>query len=231
MIRLKQAVAVVTLSLAAAVQATPMSQSIPGGGTLRNDNAGGAGFATVKVTGHNGRAGEYHGSFYPGIFANDAFLRFFCVELGQSGVASANYTASLWDNQDLKRLFDVAFPEKLFGDFWDGGVTNFGVFPNASAAAAFQLAVWELVLDPGDHDVTSGLFHVLAGSPPAITALAQDWIDDLGSSTTWQNWRIVRFSNPTRQDYVTGLFRVAEPGTLALLGVSLVALAVLRRRR
>jgi hypothetical protein len=229
--RFHKTIAALCFAISTGALAAPMSSSVPGVGTLRNDNTGGAGFSSVKVTGFNGKAGEFVGYFYPGAFAADSFFRFFCSEIGQSAVASATYTASLWNNQELKRLFDVAFPNKTLGDFWVGGITNFGVFSTADAAAAFQLAIWELIFDPGDHDVSGGVFHVVAGSPAGITALAQSWIDDLGSSTTWQNWTIVRFSNPTRQDYVTGLYKVPEPATLTLLAGGLLLLAWLQRRR
>jgi hypothetical protein len=227
----KAFVALLVLSVATGAHAALMSESVPGVGTLRNDNAGGTGFSSVKVTGYSGRAGEFDGHFYPGAFTADSFFRFFCTEISQTAIASATYTASLWDNQDLKRLFDIAFPNKTVGDFYDGGVTTFGEFSDADAAAAFQMAIWELVLDPGDKDLSGGAFQVVAGSPAAITAMAQGWIDDLASSTTWQYWTIVRFTNATRQDYTTGLYRVPEPATLVLLAGGLLLLAFVQRRR
>lgn len=221
------------LAAAAPVHAALMSDSVPGNGTLVNNNSNGAGFSSVAVTApsFSGRAGMYTGNFYPGAFAADSFFRFFCVEIAQTATGSATYTASIWDNEDMKRLFDVAFPNKSVGNFYDGAVTNFGAFTTAQQGAAFQLAVWELVFDGADKDLSGGAFHVTGSSPAAITALAQGWLDALGASTEWENWTLYRFTNASRQDYVSATFRVSEPAPLTLLALGLVYLVAARRRR
>jgi hypothetical protein len=228
---LQKTVAAVALTLATGAQAALMSDSVPGVGTLRNDKANGAGFSSVKVTGFSGRAGESDGYFYPGAFAADSYFRFFCIEIVQTATTSAQYDASLWAHEDIQRLFDTAFPNKHLLNFYDGGITDFGAFSTADAGAAFQLAVWELVFDPGNRDLSAGTFHVTAGSSAAITALAQGWLDALDASTTWDRWSLYRFTNASKQDYVSATFRVPEPSTLALLAAGFAWVIVTRRRR
>jgi hypothetical protein len=47
--------------------------------------------------------------------------------------------------QNLQRLYDLYYPRHGFTDFYDGAATTFGVFASHTDAAAFQLAVWEIV--------------------------------------------------------------------------------------
>lgn len=228
---IQKIIAAIALTLVTGAQAALMSDSVPGVGTLRNDKANGAGFSTVKVTGFSGRAGESTGYFYPVAFTVDSYFRFFCIEIAQTATGSAVYTASDWVHEDMQRLFDTAFPNKHLGNFYNGGITAFGEFSTADAGAAFQLAVWELVFDPGDRDLSGGTFHVTAGSPVAITALAQSWLDTLDASTTWDRWSLYRFTNDRKQDYVSATFRVSEPSTLALLVAGFALLLGARSRR
>jgi hypothetical protein len=233
--KLQTIVMAAALGFAATAYGAEIGGSVPGTGTLINSNASGSGFSSVNVSAptYDGRAGEFNGYFYPGAFSADSFFRFFCIEIAQHATGAATtYTASIWENSDLQKLFDIAFPNKVLGDFYDdGGTTDFGKFGSSTASAAFQLAVWEIVFDAGNRNLSSGSFHVTAGSPGATTTMAQGWLNSLNTSTGWANWTLYRFSNDKYQDYVSATYKVPEPGSLALGALALAALAGFKRRR
>ncbi len=167
-------------------------------------------------------------------------MRFFCIELTQHSNAGPNpYASSLFNEDDLRKLYDIAYPNKTAGDFWNGGQTNFGVFADATAAAAFQVAVWNIVFD-SDLSLGGGSF-TWTGGPTAVSTAAQSLLSQVGSynGNGYTNWTLYKFESPIPnsvtstgyQNYVSATYKVPEPGTVALLGLALAGLGAAARRR
>jgi hypothetical protein len=229
------------LSAAAPTTASEFFTYVPGTGSLVNSNAtGGAGFAPVSVTGYSGVGGQFSGYYYTEPSRPvDSFFRFFCIELSQSANVGPNpYSSSLLNDDELRKLYDVAYPNKTLGDFWNGGQTAFGTFANATMAAAFQVAVWNIVFD-NDLSLASGAFR-WTGAASAVSLAAQNLLNQVASysGTGFLDWTLYRFISPVEgssttsgfQNYVSATYRVPEPGTLGLAGLALVAVALIRRR-
>ncbi|MGH6622876.1 MAG: PEP-CTERM sorting domain-containing protein [Burkholderiaceae bacterium] len=215
-------------------------QDIPTDGTsingnLRNDKANGGGFSGVNVTGYNGVGGQFDGYFWTGAASPtpaDAFFRFFCIQLSEHAtVGPVTYAASVLNDDDLRKLYDVAYPNDTAADFWNSGKTNFGEFSSATMSAAFQVAVWNIVFD-NDLDLASGSFK-WTGASSAVSTAAQGLLDQVASysATSYTHWTLYQFVNRGQQDYVAATYRVPEPGALGLLGLGLLAAALAGRRR
>lgn len=111
----------------------------------------------------------------------------------------------------------------------------------ATSQIAAQAAIWEIVLDPGNYDLTTGSFHYVNGLSASELALAKTIISDVqaGDSSGFNadaGYSIAR--NPVGsndvlkyQNYIIPYASsVPEPGTMLLLGTSLIGLAFLGRR-
>ena len=153
------------------------------------------------------------------------FINFWCIELTQHfglGNTYNDYVASLPDNATftlLGQLFTEAY----------GSATS-----NSTHSAAFQLAIWEIIYDPG-LNLSQGTFRVTNPNGHGSTvALAQFWLDNLHNYT--DSYNLVFLHSEHHQDFVTlgrpfDHLLVPEPGMLLLLGAGLVAMVLVKTRR
>ncbi|MEO5793900.1 MAG: PEP-CTERM sorting domain-containing protein [Rhodoferax sp.] len=156
-------------------------------------------------------------------------LRAYCVDIFQEASSKAqNYTLvngithfGAEKAADLGRLFTEF-------DVWNGK-TNI----TAQETGALQMAVWEIVNETAKSqgaykfDLSSGSFQA-SSTGKGTTALAQSWLDGLGTANNW--YQVSAYENATYQDYLA-LNKVPEPGSLSLVLGALGSLGLVARRR
>lgn len=198
----------------------------PGLGTQGND------FLQYTLDGqsHQNRPGVFNWATQPGSEINlgDKF-KTFCIELVQGinqGDIVMYETTSVANAPIPGPAMGAAAADAisaLWAQFWTPSFTNI-------SAAAFQIAIWELVYDTG-RDLSSGNFFANPVQPTTdldqAIALAQQWlssIDDNGPKAEY----LIALSHPDYQDQIT---IIPEPSTLIMWG-GLAAMAIgLRSRR
>lgn len=115
------------------------------------------------------------------------------------------------------RFADVS---KLFGNAYAGSLTN------ATKAAGFQLALWEVWHD--DKNLGTGSIRSSGYSDSASVTEAQNLLNSMGGWSAGNAYALTFYQSDTYQDYVSA---APEPGTYALLLAGLAVLGVARRRQ
>lgn len=136
----------------------------------------------------------------------------FCVD----AIQGIGFPETLvYDIQDPATLTGSATISKLVGGYLASGQTDLD-------AAAVQWAIWEVIQEGSGGSLSTGSVQV---EDTAVSSLADNYLSNVDSFTSVP---LTYLTNPNRQDVVTW-GAVPEPGSLALVGLS--ALALLRRRR
>lgn len=169
------------------------------------------------------------GSFSAGGFNgtwNGQGIEFWCIDLYDTFSFGGSYTDYVAAPESTPVLTALG---QLFTLAHDLALSD------ADHSAAFQLAIWELVYDGGNHDLMGGNFSVSGGDTDA-RGIAQGWLSSLGPNSP-DTWNLTLLTSAQHQDFVTfgkpfGQFRtVPEPAPLALLATAMLAMIVVRRRR
>jgi hypothetical protein len=179
-------------------------------------------------TGQTVGAGGFKGTWDDGSGPDP--LQFWCAELAQtfSFNHSYIYTASIPNNATYTRL------GQLFDEAYGTGVGQ--ALHDTEHSAAFQLAIWEILFDGTNLDLSGGGFKVTnAHGNTAAVADAQTWLENLHNYS--DNYDITHLANEAHQDFITGTpprgccsRELPEPEPLALVGVGIVAMIVASRR-
>jgi len=157
---------------------------------------------------HRTSAGELHWTRAPG-GEFDAF----CIELTQR-LGYGKYTYDL-----------LPMENNLLSELWG---RDYGKIGDADTAAAFQLAVWEIVYDEPALDLKGGMFRIKGAiESQAYFKTAQSWLGELDGSGPKAD--LLAMSNPRFQDQVTAAPLPASIwGGLGMLAMTLMV--KLRRR-
>lgn len=200
------------LTIAIGLMAAPHAQAdfIPGGYQIGSQQ-----FGLPQGT---FSAGGFQGTW------NSTPIIFWCIELTQTfsfGTLFTTYVPSAASNALLSKLFSAAYAGAL------GSTQN---------SAAFQLAIWEIIYDGSNLNLSDGAFKVLDNKGNGATvATAQTYLNSVAGASA--NYNLVFLNEPNQQDFVTAnviptatTTRVPEPGSLALIGIALIAAGFMRAR-
>jgi len=210
------------------VSAAPLVQA----GTLGTLATTGYIGEAVTIDYNNVNQGTSAIAFTGATFNGNPIDPFWCIDLSKHvpypGWSIPGYTADTFKSpplgfnttqvQDLRTLFQLHLPSTL----------------TAQNAAAFQLAIWDLLFDDDHLLNTYGLggFGVVTGNAGTLL-LAQGLIDDALAKSGSSSFLLVQLTSEKNQNFITPgtLLRVPEPAGIALFGIGLLAMVLLGRRR
>ena len=219
----------------AAMSLAPVGQA----GTLGSTNIYGDA-VTISYLGVS--TGTTAGAFEGATFDGSPIPPFWCIDLldhvPYPPWAFPDYTQAPFQSAPLTFTpTEVSNLRTLFSNNYSGTL-----FTSTDNAAAFQLAIWDVLFDTdGMHSTYTGnggsAFGVVPGSIGAgVVAVAQGWVTaaETGPQSPFSLTQLTNSNVPPYQSFIypsPPSVTVPEPGELALLGAALVAMMFVTRRR
>lgn len=214
----------VKVSIAAAVFGLAIATTSASAGTVNVTYQGSNVFGTpnysraVSITSPTYTGGAQAGAFR--LVGDNGFGSFvgFCVDLANFMTSGNTYTTSGTSAYNAAVDNNI---DKLF-------TSSYASVDTANEAAAFQLAIWEIITDTGKSlSLTGGSFLATAGI--GVINTANSYLAALSGASTG-GYNITYLNSRSSQDLVT-VSPVPVPAALGMLGLGLASLFGLRRRK
>jgi hypothetical protein len=176
--------------------------------------------------------GAYAGGF-SGVYTSGASSTSFvayCVDLAQSFNWGSPFTVTPASASSVFSAAQYSALDHLYTQY-------FPATTDKASSAAFQLAVWAIVSEPGStYSLSSASFSATAyglapGTEAAALATASTWLSTIGSGASG-GYNLTVLESPTYQDQLIAT-PIPEPETYAMLlaGLGPLAFAIRRRKR
>jgi hypothetical protein len=156
-------------------------------------------------------------------------FRSFCADFFQGVAVGNDYTYTPVAFSDLPDVAGdptrMAKIQELYDRFYD-------VATDAEKGAAFQLALWEILYDPTDTDLSSGNFTASGPGSPSAIPVAQNWLDIIGDGSIPdpdQKYVLTGLLSGTAQDQIVPTTPVPAPAGIVLLAIGAVGLIARRK--
>ena len=176
-----------------------------------------------------------------------------CVDIGHwlatpTSTFTVSPSSTLASTLAFEGKYALAIGQARVADLNKLANAYYDTLDTLTESAAFQLAVWAITYGQkgalgysiNSTDVNPS-FHVNSGTVTSAWGVqANSWLSTLDAAASTSNYNIVYLSDASvsasaTQDMVvfvkTGSSTVPEPGTIALLGIGLLAVSLIQRRR
>lgn len=156
-------------------------------------------------------------------------FRSFCGDFFQDVALGNDYTftpGALIDLPDVNSAVQVRKITELYDRFYD-------VATDAEKGGAFQLALWEILYDANNTDLSNGNFTAGGPGNPSSVPLAQSWLNLIGDDSIpdpERKYTLTALLSPSAQDQIVPTADpVPAPAGVVLLVIGAAGLIARRR--